>query len=173
MFDSEARFIELLLHELTHTTFYFPSSADFNEAFASWMGFQAALAFVDQPKSSLINREDIKAQLQRSHRRQLKAAPWIQNALRKTRDFYEKGQVTEAERVAHFEHLARSAEKEGLFKVPASRWNNAFLLSLGTYYEMVPSIDAYAENEKLSPPDFLKRITARGPGIIPEIMKSK
>lgn len=42
--DGEARLAELIFHELTHTQFYFSGQADFNEAFASWFGYQGALS---------------------------------------------------------------------------------------------------------------------------------
>lgn len=43
MFSKADRFIELIFHELTHSTFYFESELDFNEAFASWMGYRGAI----------------------------------------------------------------------------------------------------------------------------------
>jgi len=49
-------------------------------------------------------------------------------------------------------------------------WNNALVLSLGTYYELVPLIENYANSQKLDPKEFLALVVKRGPSIISEII---
>ena len=46
--DSEGELAELIIHELTHATLYLPSSVDFNENFASFVGRKGAISFLEQ-----------------------------------------------------------------------------------------------------------------------------
>ena len=38
------------------------------------------------------------------------------------------------------------------------KWNNAAILSLSTYLKLLPLIDKYAQEKKLTPKDFLAKI---------------
>jgi predicted aminopeptidase len=165
MFRDETRLIELLFHELTHSIFYFPSEADFNEAFASWMGYQAAIQFVEQ-KAPQEKKQSWLEQLKRSHQRQIQAAGWVKQVIQKTNEFYKKSRSSE-ERKAYFEQVAKGAEH---FRAPVELWNNAFLLSLATYYELVPQIDSYAQKHQLSPQQFLDWTRREGPSAVSKIL---
>ena len=170
MFDGEARFIELLFHELTHSTFYFKSEADFNEAFASWMGFRSALEFIDA-SPEIEHAADLKKELQADHLFQLKFAKVVRDIFKRAPDFYgEKelpGASVEKKREAFFAWIRSQLGSDPDFaRMNKLEWNNAFLLGLGTYYEKVEPIDSYAQREKLSPKDFLVLVKEKGPSII-------
>jgi len=45
--NDEGELAELIIHELTHATLYFASNVDFNENFASFVGQQGALLFIE------------------------------------------------------------------------------------------------------------------------------
>jgi predicted aminopeptidase len=45
--NDEGELAELIIHELTHATLYFPNSVDFNENFASFVGQQGAIQFIE------------------------------------------------------------------------------------------------------------------------------
>jgi predicted aminopeptidase len=143
MMRDEAHLIELLFHELTHSTFFFAGQADFNEAFASWMGFRAALLFLDSPRAALhfdeTRRQELRRELQRDHAFQLKLARFVSEQLK-------LGRAGNFEREAFYTRLKSALTKDPeLASFAARDWNNAFLLSLGTYYERVPSIEAKYE----------------------------
>jgi predicted aminopeptidase len=44
--DTEGEIAELIIHELTHATLFFPNNVAFNENFASFVGRQGALQFI-------------------------------------------------------------------------------------------------------------------------------
>jgi predicted aminopeptidase len=44
--NEEGELAELIIHELTHATLYFPNNVDFNENFASFVGRQGAIQFL-------------------------------------------------------------------------------------------------------------------------------
>ncbi len=46
--NDEGELAALIIHELTHATLYFPSNVDFNENFASFVGQQGALLFIER-----------------------------------------------------------------------------------------------------------------------------
>jgi predicted aminopeptidase len=167
MLTSDARLIEILIHELTHTHFYFASEADFNEAFASWMGFKGALMYIDArgPSST---KAALKAELEAKLKRQKAFAVVIKQLCKDIKALYESKGI--AARVEAFSLIQkRLSQTPGLEHLASEPWNNALLLSYGTYYELFDPIDQYAVKHKLSPPEFLKRVKSQGPSIIAEI----
>jgi predicted aminopeptidase len=167
MFTGELRFIELLLHELTHSTFYFKSEANFNEAFASWMGFKAALEFIEQ-SARFENKEKMKIELKNQHQRQIHVASLFQKIKQYGKTFYDDPNNAN-KREKYFEWIRATFREEKLHRLAELNWNNALILSFGTYYELVPQIEAYAQKENLSPAEFLKRIKTTGAKIIQDI----
>jgi predicted aminopeptidase len=171
MFSSEARMIELLCHESTHSTFYFASEADFNEAFASWMGFQGALLFVDKNRNLFKDPNALFQELKDDHSYQLRFASIIKEVLAYANEFYKAPKAVE-KRAELFKWIQnRFAKEKGFEKFAEKEWNNAYLTSLSTYYDQVPAIQAYADRHKLSPRDFLAMVKKTGPSIIAQIMR--
>lgn len=171
MFDSDGRFVELLLHELTHATFYFPNEADFNEAFASWTGYRLALEFIDTPAArNWPERERIKAELTASHDFQMKFADVVKEIVAKGREFYARAEPL-AQRAAYFAWIRERLDRDpGLKRIPTDKWNNAVILSFGTYYEHVRPIQAYAERHKLGAAELLAYVAKTGPASLDEIL---
>lgn len=171
MFSDESRFVELLFHELTHSTFYFADQADFNEAFASWMGFKASLEFVKSAKSSVnTDLTKIETELTRGHEFQIRFASVIKEILEEGRKVYARPNPTE-QREPYFAWIKTRLSKEPFgAAMDEKQWNNALILSLGTYYETVPAIERYAAKNKLSPREFLAKVAQTGSSIVPEIL---
>jgi predicted aminopeptidase len=181
MLSERSRLIELLFHELTHATFYFKSYADFNEAFASWMGYKGALQFID---SSLkpSDAPELKTRLEADHKYQLAFAHVVKEILKKGHEEYASSKNIEATRKEYFDWIEKRLASDPLFAehaktrsktAPKIQWNNALLLSLGTYYELVEPIDQYARDHKLSPKEFLALVTKSGPSIVPQILATR
>lgn len=169
MFSDEARFIELLFHELTHATFYFASEADFNEAFASWMGFRLAVSFIEEHLQNDPNRLKLLGELKAEDKRQRELAAAVREILTKGHELYKRPNALEA-REAYFTWVHDYLVGKKLLRAGSTtKWNNAVILGLSTYYELVGPIEAYAQKEKLAPKDLLRRVVERGPAIIREI----
>lgn len=171
MLGKPGRFIELIFHELTHATFYFNSEADFNEAFASWMGFRGAIGFLESHPDAIENSAAVLAELKTDNLWQLRFAKLLKEVIAHSRQFYqEHSTASNEEREVLFKWIAaRFAQEKDFPKYATFAWNNASLSALGTYYELVEPIDRYATNHKLSPKDFLALVKKTGPSIIKEI----
>jgi predicted aminopeptidase len=173
MLSSESRFTELLFHELTHSTFYFNSQADFNEAFASWLGFRGALQFVEKNGHLYSDPAKVLQKLKDDHFFQLRLAKTIREILAYARNFYKQKEAL-SKREELFSWIKSHFAKEHGFEYYAKiDWNNALLLGLGTYYELVEPIEAFAQKNRLSPSDFLQKVKTQGPSIIEEILSGK
>jgi len=166
MFSTESRFIEVLFHELTHLNFFFRDEADFNEAFASWMGYRAALEFVRARKDLFPNAAALETELEGMHARQLASSGKIGNILATGRTIYGKaGATMDAKRSEFFGSITKL--------LGPGEWNNARVLAWSTYYDLVPEIDAFASQQGLTPAAYLKRVVETGPKIIPQIRASR
>ncbi len=176
MLSSESRLVELLFHELTHANFYFHELADFNEAFASWMGFRGAILFYEAEKkrdpSRAAHFEAMEAELRKSNEFQLKFSALVREIVAKGKAIYADGSTPlDARREAYFGWIrARLAADPVYARVVNRPWNNAFIMGLGTYYTLVPAIEVYAEKQKLDPRAFLRKVLEGGPAIVPTIV---
>lgn len=171
-FSSDERFIETLFHELTHLNFYFKDEPDFNEAFASWMGYRAALIFLRSNPKFVPDVNATITKLEKEHNFQIEFAGFVGRLLKKGKEIYNEDPKTKArERFFAWirEEIAKSASLSRLGRI---EWNNATVLSLATYYERVPGIEAYALKQQLSPKDFLMRVIREGVAIVPQIQSA-
>jgi predicted aminopeptidase len=171
MFDSEARLIELLFHELTHAQFYFPNEADFNEAFASWIGNRLAADFVRTSNFKFQKpRADLLVELHEREEREVAFASIVDEIMQEGHRRYARP-LSAPQREAYFDWIRARLRRDPRYRSLADRpWNNAFILSLATYSALVRPIDAYAQRERLAPTDLLHRVVERGPGIVHEIV---
>ncbi len=174
MMGSESELVEVLLHELTHTTFYFEGQADFNEAFATWFGHRAAELYFRAKKTDAIIREKLLKENEAEYEKVKKLGVWIPEILAEGERRYRESKDVEKTRTEYFVWI--SARLKQL--APADRWhegewNNARLLSFGTYYKHIPQIEQYAKAHNLGPAEFLERVLSRGSGIIAEILTSQ
>ena len=164
MFSSPEGFVELLFHELCHSQFYFSSQADFNEAFASWFAYKASLQF-------FANQPEALAKFTGSQDKQVRLAKVVSDILVQGKKTYASDSSSLDSRRQEFFTLIRSrlSSETGLERLASLEWNNALVLSMSTYYEWVPRIEAYAEKNKLGAKELLKRVVAEGPSIVDKI----
>lgn len=171
-FSSEERFIETLFHELTHLNFYFKDEPDFNEAFASWMGYRAALLFLASNPKHVRDVNAVRTQLEKEHIFQIDFASFVLRLLKKGKEIYAED-LRSKPRERYFAWIrAEIAKAPNLARLSRVEWNNATVLSLATYYEQVPGIEAYALKKKLSPKDFLGKVISEGVAIVPQIQEA-
>jgi predicted aminopeptidase len=171
MLSSPARLIELLFHELTHSTFYFSGEADFNEAFASWMGYQTALVYIE--KSTRPDKDVLKKELTDGKEFQTELSRVVKSVLAHGKLAYGQSDSKNLEKTRNefFAWAKSEFEKSPILKKWGQKqeWNNARLLALGTYYSQVPKIEEYANKNNLGPKEFLKLVEESGSTIIQKI----
>ncbi len=173
MFSNEGRFIELLFHELTHLNFYFEGQGDFNEAFATWMGLNCTLQFLDTHPSTVSDVKQIREEVLKNDKYQRSLTTKIQEILTYGKDFYKKPDAVK-KRDEYFSWIRSTLTKEGgLERAAKWKWNNALILSLGTYYQLIPTIEKYAASHKLGPKEFLALIVSGGEKMASEITNTK
>jgi hypothetical protein len=177
MFKNPGRLIELLFHELTHASFYFKGEADFNEAFASWMGFKLALEYLENHSDQLspfsVKPEQIIQELKSSYEIQKELAEIFEVIHQKAKIFYNSN--SENPREIFFNEvksLFKNSKNLSVRSLSSREWNNARLLAMSTYFSGVRPIEKYAKKNNLSPKDFLRTVISQGPSIIPEIRKA-
>ncbi len=173
MFSDEGRLLELLFHELTHATFYFKGEADFNEAFASWVGHAAALDFLAKRPELLGERSaEIGKEIEANHDFQQRLAVIVKGIVKEAKLRYAQATPATADQVrADFFAWVKAefAKNPGFERYATYNWNNASLLSLSTYYDYVPAIEAYAQAHHLTVKSFLALVVKQGPSIMAEI----
>lgn len=168
MLDSKGRLIELLIHELTHTTFYFEGEADFNEAAATYIGFRGALEYIVHKGEALKNGPQLREELQRSFERQIKLSHLVIDLINKTNYFYSNAAlpIAESVRQQHFETIGKMFLEAGFPTLGKEEWNNARLLGLATYGSSIPKIAEFVEKNNLDVKKLVATIKAEGPEII-------
>jgi predicted aminopeptidase len=173
MLKSPSRLIELLFHELTHATFYFSGDADFNEAFASWIGQAVALEFLNSPHNSFPQkiRERAIQEIQANRLFQERLAKTMEKILDEGHKRYALKQNLGDIRSQYFQWIQNTLKEDPLLAPLAQRkWNNATLLGFSTYYKMVPKIESWAKLKKLSPAQALIYVRDQGPQVKTEIL---
>lgn len=172
MFRGEGDFIELLLHELVHANFYFPGEADFNEAFASWFAYRMSQEFVTNTPAGLnLNRDKVLAELAEDHAVQADLAAAMTRIIAEGRKRYAEAKEPLAVRDSYFAWIREYLGQQPRLKAMAERpWNNALILSFGTYYAHVDAIERYARERRFTPPRLLEKVVSEGPKIVREIL---
>lgn len=173
MFSSQARFVETLFHELTHLNFFFDGQVDFNEAFATWFGTKAALAFIEK-NSYLFDKPQLSVKgLVAEQKFHVKFASFLKKVQSRGQEIYAQPGELESRRQTYFQWIRNEAQRDvDLKRLAEAKWNNAFILSLGTYYDLIPQIDAVALAEKLSPKEFLAKIVKEGPTYVRPLLEA-
>lgn len=178
MLGNEAQLIETLFHELTHLNFYFKGDADFNEAFASWLGYRVALEFLQSGPQQVTDALALRERLTNAYNFQIHLADFVKKIIRRGHETYASSSPAdtnagEKRRAQYFAWIRTTLKADPtLQRLSKVEWNNAYILSLGTYYELVPQIEAYAQTHKLNPSAFLKHVIEVGPGIAATIRTS-
>ncbi len=176
MFKNPERLIELLFHELTHSTFYFKGEADFNEAFASWVGFQLAIEYIQNKagflKSKQFDPEKMLTLIKANHEQQKELALIFQDIQKAGKVFYSQNPLPDREIFFNEVKTRFSASKNPAVQRLSQRpWNNASLQAFGTYYRLIDPIDAYARKKNLSPKEYVMWVMKEGPKSISQIIQ--
>jgi|GEM_PF-1034356 len=164
MFESEVDFIDVIFHELVHVQFYVNGEADFNEAFATWFAARATERFIKESDFSDDERKRMLSELRTSREHDLLKTKWIHSILAKARRFYDSKDFLDASastqeslREKFFAKLrGELATVPELEKWSKIEWNNAVLVSLSTYNDLVGNIEHYAVAKKISDVELLK-----------------
>lgn len=172
MLESEAQVTELLFHELTHLNFYFESESDFDEAFATYFSIKVAHRFMKERPQYFLDLPKALEDLEKSQRKDVLLGKKVREALKKGQDFYQKRPLPD--RKEFFDWLkTHFSEEPELARLGKIEWNNAVLLSLSTYYELIPKIESYGVKHNLSESEYLLKIVSTGVHIVPEILANK
>lgn len=144
--SGDVRTVEVVLHEMAHSTAYITSASELNESYATLVGIEGASRFFrergNQSESELV-RELARA----GEQQHLAFSAWLEPALKQAKEFYahaaREGWSREKilqERTRLFDSIQQSyrqAFPEGKrYRLLASgKLNNAVLLSFGVYHQ--------------------------------------
>ncbi len=169
MLVTEAQITELLFHELVHLNFYFEGESDFNEAFATYYSQLAAEEFMKARPELFKDIAKAQKELELSRKQDIILGGKIREALDKGKSFYMQKPLPD--RKIFFDWLTDHFSKpEEISKLSKLKWNNATLLSLSTYYELIPKISKYAEKNRMNYRNFLKEIIRQDVHIVPKVL---
>lgn len=142
----DVRTVEVVLHEMAHSTAYIPSASELNESFATLVGIEGASLFFRERGNA--NESELVRELAREGEKQnLAFSAWLEPALKKAKAFYAKAAAEHwpRERIlqerqtlfADIQASYRQAFPEGKrYRLLASgKLNNAVLLSFGVYHQ--------------------------------------
>jgi predicted aminopeptidase len=159
--------IDTLFHELVHLNFYFDDQGDFNEAFATWFSYKVAKDFIKNSQY-IENKDKTISELLQEERADLELYSFIYEIMKKGQEFYEKKPLQN--RDFYFDWVARCAKHYTQLKhLQNVKWNNAAILSLSTYLKVLPLIDKYAEEKKLSPQEFLSKVKKERESLVKQV----
>lgn len=166
----EARLANTLLHELTHATLWVPGSVSFNESFASFVGGEASMRYLEDrygPESKQVAREQDRREDRLAYRAMLRSTYKELDALYKDseRGRSEKLRVKASLLAA----LPQRTSKLGLHQsgayvrsVRKGTWNNARLVQYRTYNRSSEWFAALLEQEDGDLLQFMGRVEAIG-----------
>ena len=137
---SENDLVEIILHELTHTTLYIKSEAEFNERLATFIGVEGAKLFYHQKEG--VDSPTVK-RIEDEQKDLIKFSEFISKELKELREWYQKTspdniQRLKADRIAQIQkkfvdHLSPKLTTKIFSQFPTQKLNNAILLSFETY----------------------------------------
>ncbi len=143
--EGEVRTVEVVLHEMAHSTAYLTSASELNESYATLVGVQGAARFFRENGNAAASALCVRlAQEQETRSRSF--SDWLRPAMQRVKDFYD---------TAHAQHYPQDRilrEREDLYKTLQESYrtafpagprykrladgplNNAVLLSFGVYH---------------------------------------
>ncbi len=145
---SDARIVEVTLHEMTHATVYLAGHSEWNESLATVVGIAGAAQFFaargDQAAATALVDE-----ARRSEEQQEKFAAFLEPVVRALEKLYDAPGMTRAQKLARRESIFADAQKKflALFPPPpghepgpfaARPLNNALILSYAVYQRSTP-----------------------------------
>lgn len=177
------RTVEVILHEMAHTTAYLTSASELNEGFATLVGVQGAALFFRLRGSPESGRNVLRDAVEQERQAQA-FSDWLVPALQRVRDFYAQARrerwpasAIVDKRKAVFEELMnsyRAAFPEGQRsrRLAYGPLNNAVLMSFGVYHrsaELQQALLASVDGDLRAYVDLYRRAQARPDG--PEWLK--
>ncbi len=144
---------ELILHELTHATLFIKDEVDFNEGFATFVGHEGGLAFLEQRygKTSRPLRE-----ARERFRDELAFGAFVAELCEKLETLYDQDlpedlilarreEIFEKEKKV-FTELERSFSTRRYRAFAGAGWNNAVILAHRRYYRDLPAFEKLYES---------------------------
>jgi predicted aminopeptidase len=142
----DASLAELIFHELSHQKIYIKNNTRFNEAFATVVGEQGAIVWLQKT-----NRESLLKQYKERLSVQADFIDLVKNTKNKLKKLYKTSFSDDVRRTR--KQLIFEAMKQDYEHLKTSKWNgkawykrwfntplnNARLVSIATYYDLVPS----------------------------------
>jgi predicted aminopeptidase len=144
---SEARTVEVVLHEMLHGTLYLVGRSAWNESLATFVGLQGAALFFQRRGGEAAARAVFDEAASRAKDEEAFSA-FLSPVLEELRQLYASTQSRE-EKLHHREEIFARAQKEYLRRFPPppgltpsfvrQPLNNAILLSYGVYHDDSPA----------------------------------
>ena len=157
--EGEVRTVEVVLHEMAHSTAYLTSASELNESYATLVGVQGAARFFREQGNAAAGALCVRLAAEQEERNR-RFSDWLRPAMQRVKDFYD---------AAHAEHQPPDRilrEREELYtrlqnsyratfpsgprykRLADGPLNNAVLLSFGVYHspgrlqqELLDSVD--------------------------------
>ncbi|MFQ5457288.1 MAG: aminopeptidase [Myxococcota bacterium] len=149
----ESNLPELILHELTHATLFVKGEVDFNEGFATFVGYKGGVSYLESrygPGSPLV------AEARARFRDDLAFGRFVSALSRRLEKLYDEALPLEAslsrraaifaEEKEAFRELRRSFAYNRYDAFVEAEWNNALVLGHRRYYGDLPRYEALYTN---------------------------
>ncbi len=144
---SDARIVEVVLHEMTHATVYLPGHTEWNESLATVVGVAGAAQFFaargDADEAAKLIEES-----RRHEEDESKFSRFLEPVVRSLEALYASAALTRPQKLAERERIFTAARKQFLTIFPphngrvsvfaAAPLNNAVLLSFAVYHRTTP-----------------------------------
>jgi predicted aminopeptidase len=183
MFSSEVEFIEVLFHELVHVQFYLSGEADFNEAFATWFAGRATSRFLREASFDAKERQRLLSDFEDARAQDIAQNKAVHQTLDLAKAFYASDDFNKTKprspereqmRKDFFKSLSSGFAKDpALVKWSQVEWNNAVLVSLSTYHDMVEDIENFAKSKNLTDVELLNKARSDASAILSELKRSR
>ena len=144
--SGDVRTVEVVLHEMAHSTAYITSASELNESYATLVGIEGASRFFRE-RGNASESELVRELARAGERQNIAFSAWLEPALKKAKDFYAQAAregwsrqrilQERADLFASIQASYRTAFPEGKrYRLLASgKLNNAVLLSFGVYHQ--------------------------------------
>jgi len=142
----DVRTVEVVLHEMSHSTAYIASASELNESFATLVGIEGAARFFSE-RGSAAESTLVRSLAEEEEQRNRAFSAWLEPTLKEAKAFYEQAsreawnrERTLREREALFQRIQqsyRTAFPSGprYRRLSDGPLNNAVLLSFGVYHQ--------------------------------------
>ena len=134
--------VEVILHEMTHTTLYVKGQGEFNEGLAVLVGKAGAFLFL---KKTYGPTHPLTIEAQKSIEDERIFSPFLKVLLEKLKHLYDspigyKEKLAEREKIfarslEEFNYLKNRLHTDRFTRFGAAKLNNAYLMSVGLYHE--------------------------------------